>query len=85
MTTTRKKIITVETRQKTVIRQSLRRTFWCEFCAEQVECLSLVQIAEASGVFSHEVYSRIENGSLHFIEFKNDSLYICLNSLKTNK
>lgn len=29
-----------------------------------------------------EIYRGIENGSLHFIEIKKDSLFICVNSLK---
>lgn len=79
-----KRVITIETRQRTVIRQNLRRTVWCEFCAGDVESLTPAQIAETFGIDSDEIYRLIENGAIHFTKI-GDRFLICRNSLGTNK
>ena len=83
--TKRKKVITIETRQRTVIRLNSRRTakIRCEFCADEVEMLSPEEAAANFDFSLREIYRGIENGSLHFIEIKKDTLFICINSLKT--
>ena len=83
--TTRKKIITIETRQRILIRQNLRRAFWCKFCAAEVETLTPEQSAAIFDLDLREIYRNIENGRLHFIEAENRSPQICLNSLKNFK
>ena len=83
MTVTKRKIIiTVETRQRTVIRQTSRQTVWCEFCAANVEMILTEQAAIIFDISLHKIYQDIENGKLHFIKGENQTLSICVNSLK---
>jgi hypothetical protein len=84
MITNRKRIITIERRQRTVIRSRPRRTFWCEFCGHEVETLSPEKIAETFGIASREIYRRIETGAIHFAENTNGSIFVCVNSLKAD-
>lgn len=81
----RKKTITIETLQRTVIRRDFQQTkkVWCEFCETEVEMISPDLAAKIGGVKMREVFRRIEKGELHFIENETDSLLICVNSLKT--
>jgi len=87
MTTTRKKIITIETRQKTVIRFGSRppKKIRCEFCAAEVETATPEQSAAIFDLGLREIYRNLENGKLHFIESKTEVPQICLNSLKSYK
>ena len=85
MTTTRKKIITIATRQRTVIRQTSRRTFWCEFCDAEVLAATPEQSAAISDTGLREIYRSMENGKLHFIESETGVPQICLHSLKSYK
>lgn len=82
MTTIRKKIISIETWQRTVIRYStnLTKKFYCQFCVANVETITLEQSAAIFNLSLHEIYQGIENGKLHFIVNKNQ---ICLNSLQS--
>jgi hypothetical protein len=79
----RKKIITIETLQRTVIRQNAPQTqnLWCEFCQAAVEMISPELAAKISGVNVREVYRQIEKGSVHFVETESGSVFICRNSL----
>lgn len=79
----RKRVMTIETWQRTVIRQSPRRIVWCEFCAAQVETLAPEQAALLD-MDLNEIQRRIENGSLHFVETGNGNLLICRQSLMEN-
>jgi hypothetical protein len=81
--TKRTKIITVETWQRTVIRQTSRQTVWCEFCAANVEMITSEQVAIIFDISLDKIYQGIENGKLHFIEGENQTISICINSLKT--
>ena len=83
--TRRKRVITIETRQRTVIYQNPRRTKWCEFCAAQGETVSSEQAAIIFGISLQKIYQDIENGRLHFTESRNQLSGICVNSLKVNK
>jgi hypothetical protein len=80
--TKRKRVITIETWQRTVIRQSLSETLWCEFCGAQVEMFTPEQAAIIFDLDFHKINQGIENGSLHFMKVENGSLFLCLNSLK---
>jgi hypothetical protein len=80
--TKRTKIITVETRQRTVIRQTSRQTVWCEFCTANVEMIAPEQAAVIFEFSLQRIYRGIEHGKLHFIEGENQTLSICVNSLK---
>ena len=81
-----KKIITVETWRKTVLRrQSHRKTAWCEMCAAQVEMLSAEQAAQISGSTELTIFRQVENGELHFTETPEGNLLICGGSLSIKK
>jgi len=80
-----KRIITIENRQRTVIRQNSRRTVWCEFCEAQSETISPEQAAIILDTSLPKIYRGIENGSLHFINSENQSPSICIISLKIQK
>ncbi len=83
--TKRKKVITIETRQRTVIRQNSSQTqkHWCELCQAEVEMATPDLIAKSFDIKLREIYRRIEQSELHIIEGQNDSLFICINSLKS--
>jgi len=83
--TKRKSVITIETRQRTVIYQNSRRTRWCEFCAAQAETVSSEQAAIIFDISLQKIYQAIKNGRLHFAESRNQLSAICVNSLKANK
>jgi hypothetical protein len=87
MATGIKRVITIETRQRTVIRLNSRRTakIRCEFCADEVEMLSPENAAANFDISLREIFRGIENGSLHFIEINKDTIFICVNSLKPYK
>lgn len=82
MTIIKKRVITIETRQRIVIRQTPRRTFWCEFCAARVDVSTPERAAVRLATNQREIFKRIESGSLHFAEDANGSVFICVNSLK---
>ena len=81
----RKKIITIETLKRTVIRQNSNypQKIRCEFCQAEVETVTPEFAATILETSVREVYRRIEQDELHFIESRNNSLFICVNSLKT--
>ena len=83
----RKKVITIETWQRTVIRQSSNQTqnLWCEFCQAEVEMATPELAASVLGVHIREIYRRIEQGDLHFFETKIGQVFICNNSLQPNR
>ncbi len=82
MTIIRKKIITIETRHRTVIRQSGQKTFWCEFCETKVKATLPETAALIFGLALDEIYQGIENGQLHFAEIENQTPLICVNSIR---
>lgn len=83
--TRRKRTITIETRQRTVIYQNSRRTSWCKFCTAQAETVSSEQAAIIFDISLQKIYQDIENGRLHFVDSRNQPPGICVNSLKANK
>lgn len=76
-----KRVIIIETRQRTVVRQNSNqtKTLWCEFCQAEVEMVSPELAASSLGISVREVYRRIELGSLHFFEKETDEVFICFN------
>ncbi len=80
----RKKVITIETLQRTVIRQIPNHTqnLWCEFCQAEVEMIVPELAATILGVTVREVYRRVENGELYFVEFENGQVFICFHKNK---
>jgi aerobic-type carbon monoxide dehydrogenase small subunit (CoxS/CutS family) len=79
----RKKVITIETFQRTVIRQAPNKTqiLWCEFCQAEVEMTAPELAATILGVKVREIYRRIEQGKLHFFEMETGEVFICQRSL----
>jgi hypothetical protein len=75
----RKKIITIETFQRTVICQTpnLSQTLWCKFCRAEVEMTAPENAATILEVGVREIYRRIEEGGLHFIELENGQVFVC--------
>jgi hypothetical protein len=87
MTKAQKKVITIETFERTVIRQipNHTQTLWCEFCQAEIEMITPELAATILGVKVREIYRRIERGRFHFVENQYGLLVICLNSLEFNK
>lgn len=79
----RKKVITIETIQRTVIHQTSNNPLiiWCEFCQAKVEMTTPEVAANIQGIKVREIYRRIEKGELHFIETETGRVFICENSL----
>ena len=82
-TSKRKRVITIETRQRTVIRQDSRQTYkiWCEICGLEVEMTTPQQAAHLLQQSLREVFRRIEKGNLHFFETETGEVFICKSSL----
>jgi hypothetical protein len=81
--TVTKRTITVETRQRTVIRQTARQTptIRCEFCTADVEMTSPNQAASLLGITEREIFRRLEQGNLHFFETETGEVFICAHPL----
>jgi aerobic-type carbon monoxide dehydrogenase small subunit (CoxS/CutS family) len=84
-TAKRKKVITIETIQRTVIHQNSQQTHkvWCQFCQAEVEMTTPELAAKQLRASVREIYRRIEKGEVHFIELENGQIFICLT--KPNK
>jgi hypothetical protein len=81
-----KKVITVETWHKTVLRRPGRKkNAWCELCAAQVEMLSAAEAARLSGRTELTIFRLVEAGELHFTETPDGKLLICGGSLANKK
>ena len=85
--TKRTRTITVETWQRTVIRQTLRQSakIWCEFCAADVEMTPPSLAANLLGITQREIFRRLEQGNLHFFETETGEVLICANPLDSNR
>jgi hypothetical protein len=84
--TTTKTEITVETRQRITLRGRGQRVIWgravwCNNCAATVGMYLPEHAAVLSRTTSREIYRRVENGDLHFVETTEGELFICCNSL----
>jgi len=78
----KKTVITIETRQRTLFRRSRRKIFaWCERCAAETLMVLPDEAAKLRGISPRAIYRQIEDGDLHFTETENDALLICSNSL----
>ena len=76
----RKKTITIETRQQIVIRPISNQTtiIRCEFCQAEVEMATPELAANILGIKLREVFRRIEQGELHFVETDDGEIQICI-------
>jgi hypothetical protein len=82
-----KKVITIETFQRTVIHRGLNQPskIWCEFCQAEVEMTAPELAAKISGIKVREIYRCIENREFHFFETETGDVFICINQLMTKQ
>jgi len=82
----KKKEITVETHQVTVIRRrrSAHRA-WCAACAQTVPMVSAEEAAALLGLTVRKVYRLVEAEGLHFTETREGWLRLCLDSIQEAK
>ena len=83
----KKKTITIETLQRTVIRHNTNpvQKFWCEFCQAEVEMIVPESAAKIMKVSMREIYRRIERGEFHFFETDTGKVFICPNIFMTKQ
>lgn len=77
-----KRIITVETWERKIIRQTKTEIIKCELCQAKTVLLTLDEAAYFAEKNSSEILQGIKNGIFHFIKTQNDALLICSNSLQ---
>jgi hypothetical protein len=76
------KEITVETERLLIIRRRYQAVEdWCEGCGEVVLMIRPDQAAAVTGRTLRTIFSEIEDGRLHFREFPDGLLVVCLTSL----
>ena len=56
-------------------------TTWCARCEDETKLLSPEDTAILTGLSVRDLYREAEIGRIHFKEFSNGSLLICLNSV----
>lgn len=52
-------------------------SIWCDGCRAAVEMFPPERAAQLLGLTPREVYRRVENGSLHFTETEDGTIFIC--------
>lgn len=78
-----KTAIRVETRKVSVIRPANAGIeIWCEACAASVPMFLPERLAALSETTPREIYRRVEEGELHFVETESGELLICCSSLR---
>lgn len=78
---TRTTEITVERSEVLVVRRSRFSVYaWCSRCGARVQMLTPEEAARAADVSTRTIYSRVENGQIHFTEMA-EGMFVCLNSL----
>lgn len=74
--------ITVETERLLVIRRRYQAVeTWCDDCQKLALMIRPDQAAAVSGLTLRRIFTDIEAGALHFQEFSDGLLLICLNTL----
>ena len=73
--------IIVATRQQITIRGRSRRDAWCEWCGATVGMLLPEHAAVLSNTTPREIYRRVENGEVHFVETREGDLFICCRTI----
>ncbi len=71
-------IITIET-HRLIVARPLNQPInaWCKDCRAEVKMTTPEQVAILLSTTPREIYRRIENGSLHFIETDEGELFVC--------
>ncbi|HYW70932.1 MAG TPA: hypothetical protein VE961_07860 [Pyrinomonadaceae bacterium] len=76
--------ITVETERLLVIRRRYRAVEeWCEECDRLALMIRPDQAAAVTGRTLRMIFTEIESGQLHFREYPDGSVLLCLNTLLT--
>ncbi len=74
--------ITLEKRERTLIRLRCERRVWCPTCAAQVQMFSSDEAARLTQTTARAIFRRVEAGELHFVEAGSGALLICSASLR---
>jgi hypothetical protein len=75
--------IKIETRKVSVIRPASDGIeVWCETCAASVPMFLPERVAALAETTPREIYRRVEEGELHFVETEAGELLICSSSLQ---
>jgi len=77
--------ITVATRQRITIRRRSQPDAWCERCGATVGMLLPEHAAVLSNTTPREIYRRVENGEVHFVETRKGDLFICCRTITSIK
>ena len=77
--------ITVATRQRITIRRRSQPDAWCEQCGATVGMLLPEHAAVLSNTTPREIYRRVENGEVHFVETREGDLFICCSTITSIK
>lgn len=85
MNNKRRTVITLETREVTIIRARRQTVSFCEFCRRDVQTLTLDAAAIVLQSAPNAVLQRAELGELHFLETPNGRRLLCGNSLLASK
>ena len=81
----RRKILT-ETKQILLVLDSERAEhLYCSVCGEKTEMISPLAAARLFGVSTREIYRSIESGDLHYLEFEDRRIFVCLKSLRRSR
>jgi hypothetical protein len=80
----KKILITTETHERLLIRQTENQSFrgFCPECEKEVEMLTLDAVTSDMGIRTRELFRLIEENSVHSLEIESGHLLVCLNSLK---
>jgi hypothetical protein len=74
--------INIETHSLSVVRPARDAVkFWCAGCAASVSMLIPETAALHCATTAREIYRRIENGKIHFLETPAGDLFVCCPSL----
>jgi hypothetical protein len=74
--------VIVATRQRITIRRRSQLEVWCDRCGETVEMFLPEHVALLTNTTSREIYRRVENGEVHFVETGEGELFICCRTLQ---
>ena len=80
MTNRKRTIVTIETRQRTVVRRSKGQTVaWCERCGSEMLMLKPEDVAAFVRLTAGDFFSRVEAGEIHFLQTDSGALLVCRN------
>ena len=75
-------LITFETSETLIFRRAAETLrAWCDGCEAEVEMIKPELGAQINGTSARMLYRLIESGQVHFIETRQGSTWVCMNSL----